>query len=151
MGWSERTWAVRDCSELTFQINNLWVFKLLDFIKGTVHIIKGEKCEIFTVVSRLSGQNKRRKPKYSCRTALRVKHLYIQVHFLNLLLPDTDHTWTSDPSCRQEWWHRLYNLDPVFPQRMAVHPDGWGQGVREAQHQPDEHIWRRKQTKNVWT
>ena len=41
-------------SKLTFQIDNLRVFQLLDFIKSTVHIIKGEECEIFTVVSRLS-------------------------------------------------------------------------------------------------
>lgn len=44
---------LKTVTRLTFQIDNLRVFQLLDFIKSTVHIIQREQCEVFTVVSGL--------------------------------------------------------------------------------------------------
>lgn len=43
---------------LTFQIDNLRIFQLLDLIKSRIHIIKGEQCEIFTIVSRLQEKER---------------------------------------------------------------------------------------------
>lgn len=43
---------------LTFQIDNLRIFQLLDLIKSRIHIVKGEQCEIFTIVSRLQEKER---------------------------------------------------------------------------------------------
>lgn len=56
-GWFHRGLTTYPCP-LTFQIDNLRIFQLLDLIKSRIHIVKGEQCEIFTIVSRLQEKEK---------------------------------------------------------------------------------------------
>lgn len=70
---------------LTFQIDNLRIFQLLDLIKSRIHIVEGEQREIFTIVSRLHAKE---------RTADDIPKICTDGHFshLILILPGTDHT-----------------------------------------------------------